>query len=229
MSSIDVAATNMSCLCQLTLDQVMYRGVIGPGTFYDRIMDPKLKNHLMNTDAINDFCEKQGRSIKILEYTPTSDEASSERLMLALKLTLEVLFMAMLPSYIPSNLRMTEFPKLRVLRSEYVNHLLDYPKWAEWTIFQNVEVFITPYRKDNTHWRNEMKEIAKLPMPANLMHFVFIIEKGIAIKKEELIREFGKQGIECHFATRLNHHDLLRLANGLERDSNEEVHSDGIC
>ncbi|EGG05290.1 uncharacterized protein MELLADRAFT_107703 [Melampsora larici-populina 98AG31] len=123
---------------------------------------------------------------------------------------------------------MTQFPKLRVLRSQYVNHLLDYPKWAEWTIFQNVEVFITPYRRGNAYWRNEMKEIAKLPMPANLLHFVFVVEKGYIIKRDELMREFGKQGISCHFTTRLTHRDLLTLVTGLERDSQEEVDDDGL-
>ncbi|EGG03702.1 uncharacterized protein MELLADRAFT_109090 [Melampsora larici-populina 98AG31] len=173
-----------------------------------------------NNLAISEFCEVKGRSVKVLEVMPTYYEAYSTRLIVAFRFTLEVFFMDSLPNYIPYDLQMMEFPKLRVIRNIYVDGLIEHPDWFSWPMFRGVQILITQYHKGNSKWRKQFIEVLELPLPPGLKHMIFVVDKKYIIEDEVLTERLKTLGIGCHFKTRLSHYEILYNTRGVASEVN---------
>ncbi|EGF98038.1 uncharacterized protein MELLADRAFT_113880 [Melampsora larici-populina 98AG31] len=169
ISSGNMFFSGIPRLRQLTLNHVMYKGDVGPGSFYERIKDENMRKLEL---------EQQRKGIKVLELMPTGNNEDSKRVVIARRNSLRVLFTDTLPCYLPQSLHMTRFPKLRIVRNLYLDGLVRHPDWFEWPMFQTVEIFITRYRRGYAYWQEDLDKIMKRPMPPNLKHFVFLIHQN---------------------------------------------------
>ncbi|EGG12046.1 uncharacterized protein MELLADRAFT_101954 [Melampsora larici-populina 98AG31] len=155
------------------------------------------------------------RSIRILEFMPPYYVENSKAMILALRYSLEALFIDRFPDHIPPDLRMSALPKLQLVRNTYMDGILNYPGWCEWTLFENVEIFITSYNRNSYFWAKILKEDKQFHLPPKLKHFVFIIEEGGTFEDDGLFPILKDQDIECHFRNKMDCYDILELIDKL--------------
>ncbi|EGG05567.1 uncharacterized protein MELLADRAFT_107392 [Melampsora larici-populina 98AG31] len=195
-----------------------------------KLMHLSVRCDAMNNAAINKFCQAEGRRIKFLEFIPDIFCDDSQTMILGLQDHLEALFIDVLPNFIPLDLCMTRFPKLKILRTTCINSRRTTPDWAEWSFFDSVEIMITPHVATSDYRRRELEKAALLPLPPTLKHLVFTFEGAMVVRDEVLVRLFGAHGVKCHFMPRLSYSEVLVgllvmiVAQHLSQHKSSEAH-----
>ncbi|EGF99593.1 uncharacterized protein MELLADRAFT_68488 [Melampsora larici-populina 98AG31] len=168
-----------------------------------------------NMEALTRFCQAEDRKIKFLELISPGARDQCRPIFMALKDSLETIFVDPVPGRFPRDVANLEFVNLRVVRCLTCASSPSGYAWLHKPIFKNMQVLIAHYWHGSAYWKQLLKLIQRKPieLPPKFKRIVFISSKGPSLEDNELVAAFKSHKIECVFAYHLRYKQIMDLQN----------------
>ncbi|EGG10480.1 uncharacterized protein MELLADRAFT_103083 [Melampsora larici-populina 98AG31] len=123
-----------------------------------------------------------------------------------------------IPISLPRDTCHKEFPRLKVIRSVEAKCKGRNIEWLKLKLFENMEVLITSYLRSKDYWRTVLSThtISSFVKPARFNHVVFLT--SMMVEDQDLVENFRKHGIQCHFKYQWTYQDISILPCGLSKE-----------
>ncbi|EGG00102.1 uncharacterized protein MELLADRAFT_112135 [Melampsora larici-populina 98AG31] len=154
-----------------------------------------------NSDNILDFielCTAEGRKIWFLELISPGACDQCHPIIMALKGSLQAVFIDPIPARIPRAVINLTFENLRVVRCMTCDLSLSGYAWLQKPIFKNMEVLITSYWHANAYWKRllELFQHRPITLPPKFKQIFLINSKGQELQDHGMVEAFKTQGVK---------------------------------